>query len=347
VLEGHTSEVFCCSWNPTTNLLASGSGDSTARIWKIGSAASGKKSGEEISKSPLILKHGRDNDGDGTSKDVTTLDWNSSGTRLATGCYDGVARIWDLDGRLVQELTHHTGPIFSLKWSKNGQMLLSGSVDQTAIVWEASTGQVKQQYKLHAAPTLDVDWCSDARFASCSSDFKIFVCDIGQSSPVRTFTAHQNEVNAIRWDPSGQLLASCSDDSTTKIWKMDSEAPVHNFTDHEKEIYTIRWNPKGGMIASASFDTTVRLWDVEAGKCLQTLSKHEEPVYSVAFSPDGEYIASGSFDKNLHIWSVKEGKHIRTYKGSGGIFEVCWNHTGDKVAASFSNNSVAIVDFKM
>lgn len=27
----------------------------------------------------------------------------------------------------------------------------------------------------------------------------------------------QNEVNAIKWDPQGQLLASCSDDMTLKV----------------------------------------------------------------------------------------------------------------------------------
>ena len=29
----------------------------------------------------------------------------------------------------------------------------------------------------------------------------------------------QNEVNAIKWDPQGQLLASCSDDMTLKVGK--------------------------------------------------------------------------------------------------------------------------------
>ena len=82
------------------------------------------------------------------SKDVTTLDWNGGeGSMLATGSYDGAARIWDAEGNLVNTLSKHKGPIFfSLKWNKKGDYLLSGSVDKTAIVWDAKTGDAKQQF---------------------------------------------------------------------------------------------------------------------------------------------------------------------------------------------------------
>ncbi len=91
----------------------------------------------------------------------------------------------------------------------------------------------------------------------------------------------------------------------------------------------------------ASFDSTVRLWEVEKGTCLHTLRKHADPVYSIAFSPDGKYLASGSFDKWLYIWSVQEGVLVKQYKGSSGIFEVCWDRDGRKLAACFSNNTVS------
>jgi WD40 repeat protein len=52
------------------------------------------------------------------------------GSLLATGSYDGFARIWTTEGRLASTLGQHKGPIFALKWNKRGNYILSAGVDK-------------------------------------------------------------------------------------------------------------------------------------------------------------------------------------------------------------------------
>jgi len=239
-LNKHTSEVFMCAWNPIyTNLLATGSGDASARIWEMG--GKNAKGGSGISR---LLQHGT-NSSDKKNKDVTTLEWSSDGQLLATGSYDGVARVWSRAGAIVHTLRGHIGPIFSLKWNKSGNFLLSGSYDKTTIVWDVSgdKGEVKQQFMHHTAPALDVDWKDDMTFASCSTDKTVLICKVGSNVPLHQFRGHNDEVNAVKWDPSGNLLASCSDDSTAKVWNVASgnPDPLFDFTSHKQEIYTVKW----------------------------------------------------------------------------------------------------------
>jgi transducin (beta)-like 1 len=239
-LKKHASEVFMCAWNPVyTDLIATGSGDASARIWKMGGPIA-----QDGCLDSLLLPHGTDPK-DVKNKDVTTLEWSPDGVLLATGSYDGIARVWNRAGVLVFTLRGHHGPIFSLKWNKSGNFLLSGSYDKTTIVWDVSgnAGFVEQLFSHHFAPALDVDWKDDTTFASCSTDKTVQICRVGLATPLKTYQGHTDEVNAVKWDPSGTLLASCSDDCTAKVWDVESgrNDPLHDFKSHKQEIYTVKW----------------------------------------------------------------------------------------------------------
>ncbi|KAJ3414141.1 hypothetical protein HDV05_007003 [Chytridiales sp. JEL 0842] len=336
ILEGHVSEVFVCAWNPAHNSLASGSGDGTARIWHMSEDQS------DVSWTSVVLKH----DNKDGAKDVTTVDWNPSGTLLATGSYDGQARIWTSSGELKFLLQKHEGPVFAVRWNKSGTALATVSMDKTAIVWNVETGTVKQQFTFHEAPSLDLDWKDDDTFATCSTDRTIFVCQIGVVEQIRCFRGHTSEVNTIKWDPTGTILASCSDDTTAKIWSLDSDGPLFDLIGHSKEVYGLSWAPETSqrILATVAFDATVRLWDATSGACIFAMQEHSAPVYSVAFSPDAEYLITGSFDQSLIIWNAKTGSLVRSYTGASGIYEVSWASSGEKISACYADGTVAVLD---
>ncbi len=269
-LKGHQGEVFMCVWNPTRKQLASGSADGVCRLWGLWEMNKEKWESKEsevtlkTSIMPHTLIEGE------KLKDVTSVTWSPDGKFLATGCYDGMARIWDSDGALVTQLKEHTGPVFSLKWNKSGNYILSGSYDRRAIVWSPQTGSMIKSFELHDGPVLDVDWKDGDVFATCSSDKSIYICQVSATEPnssLKSFKEHQDEVNVVCWSPGGVYLASCSDDGTAKIWTVETGLK-HDLRGHSKEIFTLRWTPTGPnsnnshiplYLCTASFDGTVKV----------------------------------------------------------------------------------------
>lgn len=162
VLKGHSMPVQPCHWNPKVEtLLATGSGDSTMRIWDVPT----EPTGSPVS-STVVCKHSSGQ----RRSDVTAVEWNRDGSLLASGSEDGIARIWTPSGDLHLVLSMHQRTIFCVKWNNTGSMLLTGSLDHSICLWDTGYGKVKQQWSTHADSILDLDWMTDDIFASCSMD---------------------------------------------------------------------------------------------------------------------------------------------------------------------------------
>lgn len=338
-LQGHTSEVFACQWNPVKpGIIASGAGDSTARIWTVGET-------DQDSTSHTLQHYSQP---DQTVRDITSISWNPTGTMLATGSFTGDANLWTVDGKLKQEFKKHSGPIFALRWNKTGTRLLSAGADKSAIVWDPF-GTTEQRFLYHTEPILDVDWRDADTFATCSNDTFVIVSQIGEAGYMHKLRGHSNAVNTIRWNKDGTLLASCSDDQTAKIWSLSTpDGCVMELSEHSKEIYTLAWSPASisSPLATASFDHTVKLWDPALGTCLHTLQRHSEAVYSCVFTPDGRYIATGAFDGKVNIWNVNDGTLVKSWKSGGGVFEVSWAPSGDRLGVCSADTNVSVLDIR-
>ena len=100
-------------------------------------------------------------------------------------------------------------------------------------LWDGHTGKFLVNYNGHVGAVYCVCWSPDSRYiasASKDSTVKLWPARVsgatapageGSAKPVAvgTLAGHADEVYALDWSPSGELLASGSKDRLVKMWR--------------------------------------------------------------------------------------------------------------------------------
>ncbi|MCF4968672.1 WD40 repeat domain-containing protein [Nostoc sp. CMAA1605] len=120
-VRGHKLKVKSLAFSPQDNILASGSEDTTIKLWK-------STTGELIS----TLGYHLDS--------VNSIVFSPDGQILASGSDDCTIKLWDVYRRKeIAVLTGHTKAVTSVSFSPDGRTLVSGSKDKTIRLWERSS----------------------------------------------------------------------------------------------------------------------------------------------------------------------------------------------------------------
>jgi len=305
ILNAHLSEIWSLNFSPDGKWLASGSVDSTVKVWS-------RENGN-------ILFNIKQPNG------ITYLDFSPDGQYIITASYDAKIRLWKLpEALLIKEFVGHTGTVWSVNFSPDGKTIASCGEDSTIKLWDVESGRIQQTLRGHTRNVWDVKFSPDGnRLASGSFDKTLKIWNLSDGKLLQTLTAHKEAIVAIAFSPDGQKLVSTSDDKTIKLWDTHNwsliyslEVPEHSqaadFSPDSKLLLT------GGRDKSALGEflqnifgdseynkgVSMRLWDVQTGKLLQTFSMHSNDVNDVSFSPDGKWIASASSDRTIELWRL-------------------------------------------
>jgi hypothetical protein len=302
-LQGHTCSVVCVAFHPSALVLATGSQDNTAKLWRLtrnGLAAT----------CAATLHH---------DDWVSCVSFHPCGTILATCCLDNSAMLWQLgpDGTgavCAAVLTGHSGPVWSSAFHPFLPVIATCSSDKSVKFWRLFSEEV------FADPMGECCGC----YATLQEQEQ----------------CHDDCINALAFHNDGLLMATCSSDHTAKLWLADADfgratddAVLLNYfprffatlSGHTARVTSVAFHPHALMIATGSEDLTARMWSIDLSSndaaCVAVFAGHSDRVTSVAFCRNAPLLVTGTIGRNDSsvVWLLNtafpEGTRAATVAG--------------------------------
>jgi WD40 repeat protein len=337
-LGGHRNPVTSVAIHPTLHLLATGSSDNTAKLWRFSADAS-----IPTCVATLEGEHGH-------THFVLSVAFHPTLPLLATGSLDRTAKLWrfSADGLLVtcvatlgRENRGHSRIVSSVSFHPKLPLLATGSIDKTTKLWrfssdasiptcvatlegEGDSGHSDGVLSVAFHPTLPL-----LATASFDHTAKLWRFDPDGSEDnnmlatcVATLRGHGNAVTSVVFHPALPLLATGSQDRTAKLWRFLDDgseatcvATLEGEHGHGNSVSSVAFHPTLPLLATGSWDYTAKLWSFNPhgsevsnmpATCVATLRGHVNAVKSVAFHPALPLLATGSVDMTAKLWRCKK-----------------------------------------
>ncbi|KAL9245263.1 hypothetical protein vseg_018937 [Gypsophila vaccaria] len=357
-IAGHKEAVLCVAFSPDGKHLATGSGDTTLRMWDLNTQTplftcighrdwvlsvawspdskyliSGSKTGELLCWDPQTGKPlGKPLMGHKkwiNEISCEPVHLQAPNRRFVSASKDGDARIWDVSlKRCVMCLSGHTKSVTCVKWGGDG-LIYTGSQDCTIKVWETKEGKLIRELKVHGHWVNSLALSTDYVLRTGAFDHK----SLEYNSPEEMKEAAFDRYNKVRGNAPERLI-SCSDDFSICIWEpSETKHPKFRMTGHQQLVIHVVVSPDERLVASASFDKSVRLWNISTGKFVTVFRGHVGPVYRICWSPDSRFLLSASRDSTVKVWDIRTMKLLHDMPGIDEVLAVDWSPHGGVVVS--------------
>jgi len=213
-LTGHTASVLSIAVSPDGQMLASGSADTTIKLWNL-------VTGEEVT---TLTGH---------TASVLSIAVSPDGQTLASGSADTTIKLWNLaTGEEVTTLEGKSGPVFSTCFVGNSGNLVSIHNGPRATrqmkIWNLASREQTSIATYEDMLALAVSSDGEAIAlggGGISTERAILILDSSSKEPLNLFESgsqfssyHQDTVYCVEFASNNRIIASGSRDCTIKLW---------------------------------------------------------------------------------------------------------------------------------
>lgn len=272
------------------------------------------------------------------------MQWSPNGQRMAVAADRTAFIVSGEDGKILFELSGHSGPIQQIAWSPAGTEVATASHDDTLRVWDALTGRLLTTLRGHTDWVLGLAWSPDGKQLASISKNAIKLWDWPHRSNPTRLAMDPPATAEVTWSADGSTLAVGHDrfglwnvDSLDQTSALDLESGGLDMTFSP----AISWNSAAHLIAKKRHDMSV-LIDDQTGKVRFEIPLVDTRLRSLALSPDGTRLAMSSYQQPtandgdcgmLRLYDTTTGKPIWVAKHHGDTAgSLAWSPDGSRIA---------------
>ena len=240
-----------------------------------------------------------------------TLELSPDGKSSLAGQNNGVIVQRDLaSGRLLQTLSGHNGPVYTVTFANDSARCLSGGDDGTIRLWDLNRGVELRRIDT-GIPLRAVRFSPDNQSVAAvnlrselnlwnltSGDQKWLSWPTG-AGYIKGFMWTSDD---LAWSSDGRRLFTASYDKTVKVWDVGMQ----------KELSSVSLNNPQSVVVLTQHDQFaftgeffgwINLLDVESGRVLHQLHGCASyPIMSLALSEDGLSLLSAGYNHDVRFW---------------------------------------------
>ncbi len=333
ILRGHQNEVKTVCFSPDGQFLATGSDDSTAKIWST-----------TTNRCLKTLE--------GHVGVVCALAYTPDGKYLITACDDDLVRLWSTDKyEITASFKIKEGIIYCVAISPDSQYVAVGCSLTGVEIWSI---EKRKRIKILAEKDNEVwsiAYSADGKYIGTGgSNGLAHYWDI-EAGTFKTYGREYKDmegfpITCIALSPNGWYLAMGNETGATGVWSLSDGTCVQESWGHTESINAMAFSPSGKFLATGSSDGNAIIWSTNDWKALRTLKSEHGEVNALAFSADKKFIALGHYDQTVTIWHTYKSPVVRSLGGSdsgGMVLNIQLTADGQYLASSHQNEGESII----